>query len=79
MDISKRVIKIVEEQLDTKVSDVNNHIADDLGADSLDIIELQMAIEEEFEVELADEVMEAATTVQAVIDLVTQVQCNNAA
>lgn len=72
MDITKRVIKIFEEQLGTKVTDVNNHIVNDLGADSLDVVELQLAIEEEFEVEIADEVMEAATTVQAVINLVTK-------
>ncbi|MFZ4586807.1 MAG: acyl carrier protein, partial [Candidatus Methylopumilus universalis] len=56
-DIEQRVKKIVAEQLGTKEADVKNtsSFVDDLGADSLDTVELVMALEEEFDCEIPDE------------------------
>ena len=55
--IEERVKKIVAEQLGAKAEDVTNNASfvDDLGADSLDTVELVMALEEEFETEITDE------------------------
>ncbi|MBC3413007.1 acyl carrier protein [Pseudomonas sp. SWRI107] len=70
--IEERVKKIVAEQLGVKVEEVNNasSFVEDLGADSLDTVELVMALEEEFETEIPDEEAEKITTVQAAIDYV---------
>ena len=71
--IEERVKKIVAEQLGVKAEEVNNtsSFVEDLGADSLDTVELVMALEEEFETEMPDEEAEKITTVQAAIDYVT--------
>ncbi|MCK9236679.1 acyl carrier protein [Thiopseudomonas acetoxidans] len=71
--IEERVKKIVAEQLGVKVEEVTNSASfvDDLGADSLDTVELVMALEEEFETEIPDEQAEKITTVQEAIDYVT--------
>jgi acyl carrier protein len=71
-DIEKRVKKIVEEQLSVKEEEVTNEASfvDDLGADSLDTVELVMALEEEFKTEIPDEEAEKITTVQQAIDYV---------
>ncbi len=71
-NIEERVKKIVVEQLGVKEEDVNNNssFVDDLGADSLDTVELVMALEEEFECEIPDEEAEKITTVQQAIDYV---------
>lgn len=71
--IEERVKKIVAEQLGVKLEDVTNEASfvDDLGADSLDTVELVMALEEEFETEIPDEEAEKISTVQAAIDYVT--------
>ena len=68
--IEERVKKIVVDQLGVKEEDVtpNASFVDDLGADSLDTVELVMALEEEFETEIPDEEAEKITTVQAAID-----------
>ena len=68
-DIAERVKKIVAEQLSVK-EEVSNEASfvDDLGADSLDTVELVMALEEEFECEIPDEDAEKITTVQNAID-----------
>jgi acyl carrier protein len=68
--IEDRVKKIVVEQLGVKEEDVipTASFVDDLGADSLDTIELVMAFEEEFDIEIPDEQAEQMTTVQQVID-----------
>jgi len=60
--IEERVKKIVVEQLDVKEDDVNPSASfvDDLGADSLDTVELIMALEEEFECEIPDEEVQQA-------------------
>jgi acyl carrier protein len=71
-NIDERVKKIVIEQLGVKEDEVNNSssFVDDLGADSLDTVELVMALEEEFECEIPDEEAEKITTVQQAIDYV---------
>lgn len=70
--IEERVKKIVCEQLGVKEDDVNpsSSFVDDLGADSLDTVELVMALEEEFETEIPDEEAEKLATVQDAIDYV---------
>jgi acyl carrier protein len=70
-EIEDRVKKIVREQLGVKediASDAS--FVDDLGADSLDTVELVMALEEEFDCEIPDEEAEKITTVQQAIDYV---------
>ena len=71
-DIETRVKKIVAEQLGVPEADVTNEKAfvADLGADSLDTVELVMALEEEFEVEIPDEDAEKITTVQQAADYI---------
>ncbi|MGL4658744.1 MAG: acyl carrier protein, partial [Aeromonas veronii] len=66
-NIEERVKKIIIEQLGVKEEDVKNaaSFVDDLGADSLDTVELVMALEEEFDTEIPDEEAEKITTVQA--------------
>ena len=70
--IEARVKKIIVEQLGVKEEDVtpNASLVDDLGADSLDTVELVMALEEEFETEIPDEDAEKITTVQQIIDYI---------
>ncbi len=70
--IEERVKKIVAEQLGVKAEEVKNEASfvEDLGADSLDTVELVMALEEEFETEIPDEDAEKITTVQLAIDYV---------
>lgn len=71
-DIEKRVKKIIAEQLGVKEDEVanNSSFVEDLGADSLDTVELVMALEEEFDTEIPDEEAEKITTVQAAIDYI---------
>ena len=71
-NIDERVKKIVIEQLGVKEDEVtdSSSFVDDLGADSLDTVELVMALEEEFECEIPDEEAEKITTVQQAIDYV---------
>lgn len=70
--IEDRVKKIVIEQLGAKEDEVKNDASfvDDLGADSLDTVELVMALEEEFDVEIKDEEAEKITTIQEAIDFI---------
>ena len=72
-NIEQRVKKIVAEQLGANEADITNasSFVDDLGADSLDTVELVMALEEEFACEIPDEEAEKITTVQQAIDYVT--------
>jgi acyl carrier protein len=71
-NIEQRVKKIVAEQLGVNEADIKNEssFVDDLGADSLDTVELVMALEEEFECEIPDEDAETITTVQQAMDYV---------
>lgn len=72
-NIEERVKKIVAEQLGVKEDIANDaSFVDDLGADSLDTVELVMALEEEFQCEIPDEEAEKITTVQQAIDYVEQ-------
>jgi acyl carrier protein len=72
--IEERVKKIVAEQLGVKEEEVNTSASfvEDLGADSLDTVELVMALEEEFECEIPDEEAEKITTVQLAIDYINE-------
>lgn len=70
--IEERVKKIVVEQLGVKEEEAKNEASfvDDLGADSLDTVELVMALEEEFDIEIKDEEAEKITTIQQAIDFI---------
>ena len=70
--VDEKVIKIICEQLDVAEEDVvpESSFVDDLGADSLDQVELIMAMEEEFEISIPDEEAEKITTVKDAIDYI---------
>lgn len=72
-NIEQRIKKIVAEQLGVNEAEVKNEssFVNDLGADSLDTVELVMALEEEFECEIPDEQAEKINTVQEAIDYVS--------
>ena len=72
MSIEERVRKIVCQQLGKSDEEVNNDssFVDDLGADSLDTVELVMALEEEFDLEIADEEAEQISTVQEAVNYI---------
>jgi acyl carrier protein len=72
-DIEVKVKKIISEQLGVPETDVKpeSSFVNDLGADSLDTVELVMALEEEFGVEIPDEDAEKIATVQNAIDYIT--------
>ena len=69
-DIEQGVKKIVAEQLGVAEDEIKleSSFVDDLGADSLDTVELVMALEDEFEIEIPDEQAEKITTVQQAVD-----------
>ncbi len=70
-DVAERVKKIVAEQLGVKEEiSTDASFVDDLGADSLDTVELVMALEEEFDCEIPDEEAEKITTVQEAVDYI---------
>ncbi|MCC6473961.1 MAG: acyl carrier protein [Burkholderiales bacterium] len=71
-NVEQRVKKIVAEQLGVNETEIKStsSFVDDLGADSLDTVELVMALEEEFETEIPDEEAEKITTVQQAIDYI---------
>ena len=71
-NIEQRVKKIVAEQLGVNEADIKTEssFVDDLGADSLDTVELVMALEEEFDCEIPDEQAEKITTVKQAIDYI---------
>ncbi len=75
-NIVERVKKIIAEQLGVEADKVTNEASfvEDLGADSLDTVELVMALEEEFETEIPDEEAEKITTVQLAIDYIEKNQ-----
>ncbi|MXZ56630.1 MAG: acyl carrier protein [Gammaproteobacteria bacterium] len=70
--IEARVKRLIAEQLKSELKDVTDEasLMDDLGADSLDTVELVMALEEEFETEIPDEDAERIATVKQVIDYI---------
>ena len=71
-NVEQRVKKIVAEQLGANEAEIKNEssFVEDLGADSLDTVELVMALEEEFETEIPDEEAEKITTVKQAIDFI---------
>ena len=72
--IEERVKKIVVEQLGVKEDEAtaNASFVDDLGADSLDTVELVMAIEEAFDIEIPDETAEKISNLQQAVDFISQ-------
>ncbi len=72
--VEERVKKIVIEQLGVKEDEVTNEASfvDDLGADSLDTVELVMALEEEFKTEIPDEEAENITTVNQAVSFINE-------
>lgn len=74
MDVAARVVEIIVQQLGVDAEKVTPEASfvDDLGADSLDVVELVMAFEEEFGVEIPEESAEKIATVKDAIDFLTQ-------
>jgi acyl carrier protein len=74
MSVDERVKGIVAEQLGVSVDEISNDSSfiDDLGADSLDTVELVMSLEEEFDIEISDEEAENISTVQTAIDYINK-------
>jgi acyl carrier protein len=77
-NIEQQVKRIVAAQLGLEVADIKNdsHITHDLGADSLDKIELVMALEDDFKLDIRDEDEEKLLTVQNIIDYVSAEKAN---
>ena len=73
-EIQAKVVKIISEQLGKDESEISmsSNFIEDLDADSLDTVELVMALEEEFEVDIPDEAAEKITTVQSAVDFITE-------
>ena len=71
-EIVSKVTKIISEQLGKDESEINleSHFIDDLDADSLDTVELVMALEEEFGIDIPDDASEKITTVQSAVDFI---------
>jgi acyl carrier protein len=76
MAVEQEMIDIIVEQLSVEKDKVvaNASFVDDLGADSLDLVELIMAMEEGFDIEIPDEDAEGITTVQDAIDYVKKLK-----
>jgi len=74
MAVEERIKKIIAEQLGVEEDDVipEAKFVEDLGADSLDTVELVMALEEEFEIEILDEDAEKIQTVSAAVDFIKE-------
>ena len=72
MSVEDRVKKIVCDQLGKSINEIqaDSSFVDDLGADSLDTVELVMALEEEFDLEIADEDAEKISTVNEAVDYI---------
>ena len=73
-EIQAKVIQIISEQLGKDESEIkmSSHFIEDLDADSLDTVELVMALEEEFELDIPDEAAEKITTVQSAVDFIVE-------
>jgi len=72
--IEDRVKQIIGEQLGIPVREIKNEwrLTNDLGADSMDVIDLMMGLEDEFQIEIADEEADVHHTVQSIIDAITK-------
>ena len=70
VEIKNRIVEIIANQLGIEKDDVTAEasVIEDLGADSLDVVELVMALEEEFDLEIPDEEAEKITSVQNIFD-----------
>lgn len=75
-DVGAKIKEIIAEQLNQDAAGIDNsgHFVNDLGADSLDVVELVMAFEEAFDLEIPDEDAEKMQTVQDAINYVTEKQ-----
>ena len=75
-EVYEKIKKVITDQLGVSEEEITKEASfiDDLGADSLDTVELVMALEEEFETEIADEEAEKLTTVQKTIDYISKSQ-----
>lgn len=75
-EIFEKVRKITAEQLDVDESEINQgtSFTDDLDADSLDIVELMMSLEEEFDLEISEEDAEKIVTVGDVVAYISEIQ-----
>ena len=73
-EIQAKVLQIISEQLGKDKSEIkmSSHFIEDLDADSLDTVELVMALEEEFEVDIPDEAAEKISTVQSAVDFIAE-------
>ena len=73
-EIQSKVIQIISEQLGKDESEIqmNSHFIEDLDADSLDTVELVMALEEEFEIDIPDDAAEKIQTVGQAIEFIEQ-------
>ena len=73
-EIQAKVIQIISEQLGKDESEIkmSSHFIEDLDADSLDTVELVMALEEEFEIDIPDEAAERITTVESAVDFIVE-------
>ena len=69
-EVKKRIVEIIANQLGIEEADISGDasVVDDLGADSLDVVELVMALEEEFNLEIPDEEAEKISNVQNIFD-----------
>lgn len=74
MSIEEKVKKIIAEKLSVDISEVKPEASfvDDLGADSLDLVELIMSMEEEFDIDISDEDAEKIVTVKDAIDYIAK-------
>ena len=72
MDVQKEIVDLIAEQLNLKVEDIKpeNHFIKDLKADSLDMVELVMSLEEKFNIQIPDEEAENIQSVQNVINYI---------
>ncbi len=72
MSVEDKVIKMIAEKLDVDLDEVvpKAALVDDLGADSLDLVELVMTMEEEFDIEITDEEAEQLVTIQDAINFI---------
>ena len=73
-EIQAKVIQIISEQLGKNESEIkmSSHFIEDLDADSLDTVELVMALEEEFDIDIPDEAAEKITTVESAVDFIVE-------
>ena len=73
-EIQAKVIQIIGEQLGKDESEIkmSSHFIEDLDADSLDTVELVMALEEEFDIDIPDEAAEKITTVESAVDFIVE-------